>query len=73
MAPRKACAQTVVFCRAIYVQAFVGLHVHDVEGFSAGVPDVPLRLGLLGIVPQLQNVEKGSVSVQSCFHMYVLT
>ena len=67
MPPRKAYAQTVVFSRARYVKAFVALHVRDVEGVSAGVPDVPLRLGHMRIVPQLQNVEKGSVSVQSCF------
>ena len=58
-APLKACAQTVVFCRTIHVQAFVGLHVDDVVGVSASVPDVPLRLGLLGIVPQLCKCGKG--------------
>ena len=53
--PRVACAQTSVFHRAPrYIEAFFAVHVRDVEGVSVGLLDVPLRLGLITIVPQLQ-------------------
>merc|ERR1719182_925501 len=58
----------VVFCRTIYVQAFVGLHVDDVVGVSARVPDVPLRLGHMRIVPQ---VNVGPVMEFSAGHIQV--
>ena len=58
-APQKACAQTVVFCRTTHVKTFVALHVRDVERVSAGLTDVPLRLEVIGIVPQLCKCGKG--------------